>query len=259
MIIDCHTHLGPNSDIMAMEKHLDLCDPLAKAIVFPAIGEGLEKANVRLGKYIKQYSKMIGFGAINPLKTKITAKSISGWAKKHGFSGIVLSCSQDKYHPCHSRAMQLYAIAEDLSLPVFFHNSAPLLADACLEYAQPVLIDEVAREFPNLKIIIASMGRPFIEQTTAIINKHENVYAELSVNPDNIWQSYNTVMTAYEANVFDKLFFGSGLPHGKLEKSVETLLGFNRLFTGSQLPTIPREKIAAVVERDTLKILGIEQ
>lgn len=259
MIIDCHTHLGPSTDIMAMEKHVDLCDPLAKAIVFPACGEESEKANLRLSKYIKQYAKMIGFGSVNPLKTKITPKAIASWVKKYNFSGIVLSCPEDQYHPCHSRAMQLYDICQDINLPIFFHNSAPFSADACLEYAQPVLLDEVARNFPNLKIIISSMGRPFIDQTTALLNKHENVYAELSVNPDNIWQSYNTIMTAYETGVFGKLFFGSGLPHGKLEKSIETLLGFNRLFTGSQLPTIPREKIAQVVERDTLKILGIEK
>jgi hypothetical protein len=53
------------------------------------------------------------------------------------------------------------------------------------------------------------------------------------------------------------VFFGSGLPLQKPQSCIETLLGFNKLLADTNLPTVPREKIREIIERDTLKMLGI--
>jgi predicted TIM-barrel fold metal-dependent hydrolase len=152
--------------------------------------------------------------------------------------------------------MQLYESAQDLNLPVFFHN-APLGRDGILEYAYPFLLDEVARTFPELKIIVGNMGFPFYEQTLCLLAKHKNVFADLSVKPGNAWQIYNVVISAFEQGVMDKLLFGSAFPAAKAQDCMEALLGFNKLLAGANFPTVPRSTIQSVIERDTLKILGI--
>ena len=40
---------------------------------------------------------------------------------------------------------------------------------------------------------------------------------------------------------------------------MEALLGFNKLLVGANLPTVPRSIIQSVIERETLKLLGIEK
>ena len=91
--------------------------------------------------------------------------------------------------------MRLYEAAEELKMPVFFHNGAPLSPTAVMDYAQPYLLDEIARTFPTLKIIVGSMGRPFVEQTLALLEKHRNVYADMTMSPKRVWQVYNIILS----------------------------------------------------------------
>jgi hypothetical protein len=69
---------------------------------------------------------------------------------------------------------------------------------------------------------------------------------------------YNTVITAHEAGIMDKLLFGSGYPICKPDTCIEALLGFNMLLADTNLPSVPREEIRNVVERDTITLLGVE-
>jgi predicted TIM-barrel fold metal-dependent hydrolase len=155
--------------------------------------------------------------------------------------------------------MRFYESAQELGLPVFFHNTPDTPGDhVVLEYAQPYLLDEVAREFPALKMIIGNMGTPFVEQTLSMVSRHKNVYADLTIRPKNVWQTYNMVVAAHEHGVMDKLLFGSGFPTGNAGQCIETLLGFNMLLADTNLPTVPRGSIRNIVERDTLKLLGIK-
>jgi hypothetical protein len=156
--------------------------------------------------------------------------------------------------------MRFYESAQELGLPVFFHNAPDVPGtDTVLEYAQPYLLDEVAREFAALKIIIGNMGVPFIEQTLSMVGRHENVYADLTIKPGNVWQTYNVVVAAHENGVMDKLLFGSGFPSGNAGQCIEALLGFNMLLADTNLPTVPRGSIGGIIERDTLELLGIKE
>jgi len=156
--------------------------------------------------------------------------------------------------------MRFYESAQELSLPVFFHNGGHALGpEAVLDYAQPYLLDEVAREFSALKIVIGTMGIPFVEQTLSMVAKHKNVYADLTIRPSSVWQVYNMVSAAHECGVMDKLLFGSGFPFSKAGECMETLLGFNKLLADTNLPTVPRGNIRNIIERDTLELLGIKK
>ena len=155
--------------------------------------------------------------------------------------------------------MRFYESAQELGLPVFFHTGRHLRPEAVLDYAQPYLLDEVARTFPGLKIIIGSMGMPFVEQTLSMIAKHENVYADLTIMPSSVWQVYNMVVAAHEHGVMEKLLFGRGFPFGNAGECIETLLGFNKLLGDTNLPTVPRGNIRNIIERNTLELLGIKK
>ncbi|MHC4389644.1 MAG: amidohydrolase family protein [Planctomycetota bacterium] len=224
-----------------------------------SVDETSQGANDKLSEYVSKHKeKMVGFALVEPTKDKTTVKNLKTVKDKQGLKGSVLYCSGGCFHPTHSKAMRFYESSEAVGMPVFFHNGEPFGPSAMLEYAQPLLLDEVAREFSTLKIIIGTMGMPFLEQTLSMVGKHENVYADLTIRPSNVWQVYNIVMSAHERGVMNKLLFGSGFPFGSASECIETLLGFNKLLADTNLPTVPRGNIQSIIERDTLEVLGIE-
>jgi predicted TIM-barrel fold metal-dependent hydrolase len=239
---------------LAAAETVDIC------IVLAAPEVSSEDANKKVSDYVSKHKeKMIGFAVVEPTKDRTGVKNLVLIADKLGLKGAVLYCSQCGFHPAHSKAMKFYESAQELGLPVFFHNGGALGPEAVLDYAQPYLLDEVAREFSALKIVIGTMGSPFVEQTLSMVAKHKNVYADLTIRPGNVWQVYNTVIAAHECGVMDKLLFGSGFPFGKAKECIETLLSFNKLLADTNLPTVPRGNIQNIVERDTLEVLGIKK
>jgi predicted TIM-barrel fold metal-dependent hydrolase len=260
MIVDCHTHINCAAENIEASEHLAATETVDICIVLAAPEGPSQEVNKKLSEYIGRHKeKMIGFAVVEPTKDKISVKNLAALTDKLGLKGTVLYCSQCGFHPAHSRAMKFYESAQELGLPVFFHNGGVLGPEAVLDYAQPYLLDEVAREFSALKIVIGTMGSPFIEQTLSMVAKHKNVYADLTIKPSNVWQVYNMVVAAHECGVMDKLLFGSGFPFGKAEECIETLLSFNKLLADTNLPTVPRGNIQNIIERDTLEVLGIRK
>jgi predicted TIM-barrel fold metal-dependent hydrolase len=261
-----------------MSEHLAAAETVDRCIVLAASDGPSEEVNKKLAEYVNKYKeKMVGFAVVDPIKDKISVNKLKPIRDKLELQGFVVHCCAKGLHPSNSRAMRFYEAAQELGLPVFFHNGHGVLgADDVLSYAQPYLLDEVAREFPALKIIIGNMGMPFTEQTLSMVAKHENVYADLTIRPSNVWQTYNTVVAAYERSVMDKLLFGSGFPLGNAGECIEALLGFNSfplgnagecieallgfnmLLADTKLPTVPRGSIRNIIERNTLELLGIK-
>jgi predicted TIM-barrel fold metal-dependent hydrolase len=260
MIVDCHTHINCATDDVEMSEHLAATETVDKCIVLATSERSSDEVNKELAGYVNKYKeKMVGFGVINPIKDKISVNKLKPIKDKLELQGIVLHCCAKGIHPSHSRAMRFYESAQELELPVFFHNGHSVFGtDDVLSYAQPFLLDEVAREFSSLKIVIGNMGIPFVEQTLSMVAKHENVFADLTIRPNNVWQTYNTVVAASESGVMDKLLFGSGYPLGTAGECIETLLGFNMLLADTNLPTVPRGSIRNIIERNTLELLGIK-
>ena len=260
MIVDCHTHINCAADDVEISEHLAATETVDRCIVLADSNGPSEEVNKRLAEYVNKYKeKMVGFAVIDPIKDKISVNKLKPIRDKLELQGAVLHCCAKGLHPSHSRAMRFYESAQELGFPVFFHNGHGVLGtDDVLNYAQPYHLDEVAREFSALKIIIGNMGMPFIEQTLSMVAKHKNVYADLTIRPSNVWQTYNTVVAAYECSVMDKLLFGSGFPLGNAGECIETLLGFNMLLADTNLPTVPRGSIRNIIERNTLELLGIK-
>lgn len=259
MIVDCHTHVRASDKVEASE-HLAAAETVDACIVLAMARGSRERANEVLADYVGQHrDRMVGFAAIDPTQDAIGTKDLTALIEKLSLKGFVLHCSTLGFHPTHSRAMRFYEAVQEIGLPVFFHNGGHSLdADAVLEYAQPYLLDEIARRFPELRIIIGNMGVPFVEQTLSVVAKHERVFADLTIRPGKVWQTYNIVVAAYEREVVDKLLFGSGYPQSTAGECIETLLGFNMLLADTKLPTVPRASIRNVIERDSLELLGLE-
>ena len=283
MIIDCYTHTwsssgqlgrclppggrqqpdgsgGPDASVGSPAAHLAASEPVATTIVlgFKSAYLGAHIPNADVAAYVAQHhDRMTAFAGVDPSEPKEAIADLRRARDEWDMRGVAIAPAAQDFHPSNSQAMLVYAEAAERNMPVLFHPGVFMASTTKLEYAQPVLLDEVARELPKLKIIIAHMGHPWIHETLVLLAKHRNVYAEISQLLLQPWQAYEALRAAYQFDVMDKLLFGSGFPVMSASQAIEAIYSLNHLVHGTNLPSIPRERLRGIVERDTLGLLGI--
>lgn len=246
-----HTHASAQS-------HAELMQPVDYAAVL-GFESGLLDASINAEQIHKAVltnpGKNVGFVGIDPTLDKPVAKLEA--ALDLGLVGLTVSPAAAGFHPADTRAMELYEACEAKGVPVIIESNAMLSQDAKLEFAIPYLLDEVARSFPELKLVVSSFGLPWIDQCVTLMAKHPNVYADVSGLVIQSWQLYNAMVQAFQAGVMNQVLFGSGFPFGDPQQAIVTLYSVNVTSQGTPLPSVPREQLRTVVERDTLAALGI--
>jgi predicted TIM-barrel fold metal-dependent hydrolase len=153
--------------------------------------------------------------------------------------------------------MAVFEKAAALHLPVIFYPGTHLSPKTKMEYARPHLLDEVARAFPNLKIVISHMGYPWVDEALVLLGKHPNVFADVAALLRRPWIAYDALVRAHQMQVIDRLLFGSDFPFTTAGECIETLYTINQMAMGTNMPTVPREALRGIVERDALSLLGI--
>ncbi|MBN1764207.1 MAG: amidohydrolase family protein [Sedimentisphaerales bacterium] len=276
MIVDCHSHIWPSlnrldkaqgfsclgatsSTPAKPEEHLESSGPAEYVIVLGFASKHLnaEIPNSFIQDYVTAHAdRMIGFAGIDPTDPGCFDNFSQILEEKH-FAGIVLSPACQKFHPCNTNAMKLYEQAQDNAMPIYFLQGEVLPASAILDYAQPAALDEVARCFPELKIVISHMGFPWIEQALALLAKHSNIFADVAGLAGKVWQTYRSLTLAYEYGVIEKLLFGSDFPAHTVKTAAEALYNINKITLDSVLPAVPREQVRSIVERNSLELLGL--
>ena len=276
MIIDCHSHIWPSRTKLGQaeafscllepdisqaqpDQHLLCSEPADITFVLGFVSAYLnaEIPNDFISNYLStNLHHLIGFAGIDPCQNNLYEK-LHQLREEQVFSGFTLSPACQNFHPCDTRAMKLYELAQQLQMPIYFLQGMALPTPAIFEFARPELIDEVARSFPELKMIISHLGYPWVEQTIALLAKHANVYSDVAGLANRPWQAYRSLNLAYEYDVMGKLLFASDFPCHTVKASVEALYNINQITLDSVLPAVPREQLRGIVERDSISLLGL--
>ncbi|MCI4323672.1 MAG: amidohydrolase family protein [Thermoplasmata archaeon] len=143
-----------------------------------------------------------------------------------------------KIHPPHqlfapnayrdglSGLREIYATAEELAMPVIFHTGTSTFPGARNRYAEPLLIEDVAIDFPKLTIVLAHGGRPlWMEQAMFLVRRFPNVFLEVSSIPPRRLLDYFPEL----ARIGDRVLFGSDWPGPGVEDIRENLAQFQAL------------------------------
>ena len=216
-----------------------------------------EIPNSYVADYVGRFpQKLIGFAGIDPTERGAVGEIRVAQSDLH-LRGLTVSPANQDFHPTDTRAMDVYAEAEKLGMPILFHPSGQFTLQSKLEFGRPFLLDEVARTFPSLRIVIAQLGQPWVDETICMLGKHEHVYADVSGLLSRPWQGYNALVSAHQHGVIDKLLFGSDFPYTSATECIETLYSINQLAQGTNLPVVPREALRGIVERDAIGLLGL--
>ncbi|ELZ89640.1 amidohydrolase family protein [Haloferax volcanii] len=128
----------------------------------------------------------VGFGSVDPLKDDCVEEAVR-CVEDLGLSGFKFQQIAQGFDPSDDEHRALFDAIEDLGVPVVFHGGNSTLG-ACspggrglkIKYGDPMLIDDVAAEHPDLQILIAHPAYPWEKEQLAICQQKGNVYMDLS-------------------------------------------------------------------------------
>lgn len=213
--------------------------------------------NEYVAEYVRQHpERLLGFASVDPHDIS-PAADLEHAVRDLGLKGLKLGPVYQSFHPMDRRMMPVYRMAQDLGIPVLFHQGTTFLRRAPLKYAHPGQLEEVALAFPDLKMVIAHMGHPWEQETIVVIRKQPNVYADISALGCRPWQFYNSLRLALEYRVLDKLLFGTDYPAFTVRQTIEWCSQVIEMAERVGLPEVPREPLAEIIHRSSLELLGI--
>lgn len=149
-----------------------------------------------------------------------------------------------KFHPPHQlfavnayldalpTLAQAYERAQALAMPITIHTGTSVFPGARNRFADPMPVDDVAVDFPDLKLILAHAGRPLYMDTAFFLaRRHPNVYLELSGIPPKKMLDYLPRLP----QIADKVLWGTDWPSPGVRELGKNLGAFRQLGLGEDV------------------------
>ncbi len=245
MVVDAHLHIQPwrqlrpeaLSRMSAGRANLDLirrlCDDPGALLRFldeegvdravlvnyvsPDVLGFTEEVNAFVGRYCRGHEdRLVAVGGVHPRLSRDPAGDLRRLAGEHGLRAVKLHPPHQLFQPNAYRdggdlpaLAKLYRTAAQLRLPVIVHTGTSIFPAARNKYGDPMALDDVAVDFPDLTIVMAHGGRPlWMEAAFFLLRRHPNVFMDISGIPPRSLLSYFPRL----AEVADKTLFGTDWP-----------------------------------------------
>ncbi|HIC93867.1 MAG TPA: amidohydrolase [Anaerolineae bacterium] len=202
--------------------------------------------NEYVAEFCRGVDRLIPFANINPFTTARPAQELERCVRELGFRGLKLYPTYQYFYPNDPLLYPLYAKAQELGIPVMFHTGSSVFRGSRLKYGDPLYLDDVAVDFPDLVIVQAHSGRGFWYDRAAFLARlHPNVYMEVSGLPPHKLLDYFPDLE----RLADKVIFGSDWPGvPSIKANIEAIRA---------LP-ISEEAKAKILGENAARILGLK-
>ncbi len=259
MITDCHIHIQPNGlmkpEALALIRHqranfdeiaeysqsppaflkyLDRAGVDRAALinyVAPEVMGLTNEVNQFVADYVKHDPKrLISCGSLHPRHTTNVMADVEGILR--------LGIRMIKIHPPHQLLFPndylhgvkeleiIYRAAEANGIPVMFHTGTSIFPGARNKYGDPIYLDDVAVDFPKLRILMAHGGRPlWMDTAFFLLRRHANVYLDISGIPPKALLTYFPRLE----EIAHKTLFGTDWPSPGVTDVGRNLEEFKRL------------------------------
>ena len=247
MITDCHIHIQPielfkPEALALMQKSRKDFDQIAeycrspKAFLAYLDRIGVDRAvlinyvapevigftpevNEFIANYVKENPKrLIPCGSVHPRHTTNVLADMEQIVRL----GIKLI----KIHPPHQLLYPndyvngvkeleiIYRAAEANGIPIMVHTGTSIFPGARNKYGDPMYVDDVAVDFPGLKILLAHGGRPlWMDTAFFLVRRHRNVYLDISgIPPKTLLKSFPRLEEIAHKSLFGTDWPGPGVP-----------------------------------------------
>jgi hypothetical protein len=162
--------------------------------------------------------RLLPYGGVHPLYTNNAARDVERLSE--------LGIRVLKIHPPHMRfaanaytegldaLATIYGSCERLGLPVMVHTGTSIFPGARSKFGNPMELDDMAIDFPDLRIIMAHGGRPlYMAEAFFIVRRHRNVWLDLSgIPPRKLLEYFPRI-----GELRDRVLWGTDWPSPGIE------------------------------------------
>ncbi len=180
--------------------------------------------NKELYDIAKKYpGKFLGIGAIDASDRRKALDDVEQCVNEYGFKAIIIEPGFHKT-PMYADDRRLYPVyskCADMGIPVFLlvgGNNGPDIS-----YTDPVHVEHVAEDMPDLKIVINHGAWPWVPQVLQVVRRRSNIY--LSADLYLTFPGTNHYIEAVNVFLSDRFFYGTGYPFAPLAGYFEKFKG----------------------------------
>jgi len=236
LIIDFHTHLAPANQTQPwvrewslsvagpalLTRHAERQTPAGALRILDA--EGVDYAvvladmhpkvtgittNETVAEYCAASERLIPFACINPHLSHHPGRELRRCIEVLKMRGLKLGPPYGHFYPNDPALYPAYEVAQAAGIPVLVHTGTSVFRGSKLKYADPLWLDEVAVDFPDLRIVLAHSGRGYwYDAAFTLARYHEHIYLELAGLPPRNLLTYFPQLE----RLADRVIFGSDFP-----------------------------------------------
>ena len=278
-VTDCHVHVMPwwevkpevlevmtrgRADVDELQKimkspshllrRLD-ADGIDRAVLINYPSPDLMGFTDRVNEYVAEYcqaapDRLIAMGGVHPRFTADAAAEVRRAAD--------LGVRALKLHPCHMAVepnaylygldalRALYEEAQRLKLPVMIHTGTSIFPGARSRAGEPMAVDDVAVDFPDLTLILAHGGRPlWMDQAFFLVRRFPKVHMDVSGIPPKALLNYFPRL----AEIADKVIYCSDWPSPGVASMAKNLEDFRAL-------GLPEGAVAKILDQNARRLFA---
>jgi len=150
-------------------------------------GAGIEWGAVFAGdsektaEVVKKFPhRFIGTANINPLEGMKAVRELERAVKECGIKCFYASPFRYGIRANDRRFYPLYAKAIELDIPVFIYTTMTYRTDVPMDIGRPIFVDEVAMDFPEMRIVAGLGGWPWVPELIGLARRHQNLYISMA-------------------------------------------------------------------------------
>ena len=213
-------------------------------------------SNEEVKKLVDLYpDRLIGFASVDP-KRPDALEVLEKAFTKLGLAGLKLSPAMQYFMPGDPCMKPIYEMCIKYNKPILFEAGMTWVKNSPSKYSNPLNFEEVAIEYPKLRMCLGHFGWPWTRETAMLILKYPNLYADTALlyfdSPKQFFQTtFNDQLGEYwiDRMLYDKVMFGSTYPRIEQKRMVKAV---------DALTLRPKQR-AMVMGENALRFLGMEE
>ena len=196
---------------------------------------------------------LIPFGSVDPWQGKAAVRRVHRLVDEFGVKGFKFHPSMQGFEPNDRQFYPLYEAITEAGVPALFHTGQTGIGAGLpgghgikLRYSDPMLLDDVAADFPDLTVIMAHPSVPWVDSQISIATHKANVFIDLSgwspkYFPPQLVKAANSMLRG-------KVLFGSDFPVIQVDRWMNDFANLD----------IKPEVAPLIFKQNALRVLGIK-
>ncbi len=182
-------------------------------------------------------------------------REISEYLDAGLIKGLKLYPGYEPFYPNDNRLKVVYDMAVEYDVPVMFHSGDTYSPTGRIKYSHPIHIDDVAVDFPDLKIVICHVGNPWIKDCMEVVYKNKNIYTDVS---GLVLGNFSYKFERYMKKELEEMITYAGNPQYMLYGTDWPISNMDSYLKFIQQLDLPEEKKELILWENAAKLFKID-